>query len=42
MEEFIESYVPEAMREYRVPGLSVAVLKEGKVVYVEGFGARDL
>jgi CubicO group peptidase (beta-lactamase class C family) len=42
MEEFIESYVPEAMREYRVPGLSVAVLKESNVVYVEGFGTRDL
>ena len=42
MEEFIESYVPEAMREYRVPGLSVAVLKESNTVYVEGFGTRDL
>jgi CubicO group peptidase (beta-lactamase class C family) len=42
MEEFIDSYVPEAMRKYRVPGLSVAVLKEGNIIYSEGFGARNL
>ncbi len=42
MKDFIEGYVPEVMREARVPGMSIAVLKEGEVVYAEGFGARDV
>jgi len=29
------------MQEYKIPGLSVAVVKEGETIYCEGFGARD-
>lgn len=42
MRRFVESFVPEMMRENRVPGLSVAVVADDQVVYSEGFGSRDL
>ena len=29
------------MRDFMIPGLSVAVVKEGETIYSEGFGARD-
>jgi CubicO group peptidase (beta-lactamase class C family) len=30
------------MEEWRVPGLGIAVIKEGEVVFSEGFGLRDI
>ena len=42
MKEFVERYVPEFMREGKIPGFSIAVVKEGEVVYTEGYGVRDL
>lgn len=32
----------ERMRQYKVPGISVAVIHEGKVDWVRGWGVRDL
>ncbi len=41
MTAFAEKVIPEFMREGKVPGFSIAVVKEGTVVYAKGFGARD-
>ncbi|UCH57391.1 MAG: serine hydrolase [Candidatus Bathyarchaeota archaeon] len=41
VQNFIEEKVPAAMREAKTPGLSIAIVVEGDVVYAEGFGARD-
>ena len=40
--EKLESLVAEAMLRDHVPGLSLAVVKDGKIVYTRGFGARRL
>ena len=39
--DWIEHIVPKYMQEGKMPGLSVAVVKEGETVYSQGFGARD-
>lgn len=39
--KWVEHIVPKYMRDFKVPGLSVAVVKEGETIYSEGFGARD-
>ena len=39
--QFIEQYIPEAMRETKTPGYSVAVMKDDEFVYEGGFGWRD-
>jgi CubicO group peptidase (beta-lactamase class C family) len=41
MGNFVESFIPEAMRQGRIPGLSIAVVGEGGVIYEQGFGSRD-
>jgi CubicO group peptidase (beta-lactamase class C family) len=41
MREFAEKIIPEFMREGRIPGLSVAIVQDGKVIYSQGFGSRD-
>lgn len=35
-------FVTDKMKEWKVPGLSVAIVKEGEVVFCEGFGFRDV
>lgn len=39
---FLEQNVPAAMSQTQTPGLAVAVVKEGRVVYRQGFGHRRL
>ena len=38
----LDSYVARVMKEFQVPGLSVAIVKDGKVVAAKGFGVREL
>jgi D-alanyl-D-alanine carboxypeptidase len=38
----VDEYIQQRMRELPVPGLSVAVVKDGKVVLAKGYGAANL
>ena len=38
----LDSYVAAAMRTFEVPGLAVAVVKDGEVVLTRGYGVRRL
>jgi CubicO group peptidase (beta-lactamase class C family) len=35
-------FAEKAMAEWRVPGMAVGIVKNGEVVYMKGFGYRDL
>ncbi|WP_420147275.1 serine hydrolase [Spirosoma sp.] len=37
-----DAYVQQAVREWRVPGLTVTVVKDGKVLFKKGYGIREL
>lgn len=37
-----ETYVNNAMKEWQVPGVAIAVIKDDKVVFAKGFGLRDI
>ena len=37
----LEAQIPDLMRTTSVPGLSLAVFRRGKIVYLRGFGVRD-
>jgi CubicO group peptidase (beta-lactamase class C family) len=39
--QWIESKVPEMMREAKMPGFAIAVVSDGETLYAGGFGARD-
>ena len=34
----MDAYVPEAMQKLEVPGLAIAVVKDGEVVLARGYG----
>jgi CubicO group peptidase (beta-lactamase class C family) len=38
----IDAYVGQVMKSFDVPGLSVAIVKDGKVVLAKGYGVRKL
>ena len=38
----LDRYIEEAREEWNIPGLAIAVVKDGEVVYAEGFGVRDV
>mgnify|MGYP001039829126 CR=1 FL=1 len=38
----VEAFVLDTMRESRTPGLSLALISDGKIVYARGFGFRDV
>lgn len=38
----LDVYVHHAMTQWKVPGLAVAVVKDGKVVLARGYGVREL
>jgi CubicO group peptidase (beta-lactamase class C family) len=37
-----DQYVEKAMKEWEVPGLAIAVVKDDKIVYAKGYGLREL
>lgn len=38
----LDGYVQQVMRDWQVPGLAIAVVKDGKVVLARGYGVREL
>lgn len=37
-----DKVVEQVMQEWKVPGIAVAIVKDGKVVYAQGYGYRDV
>jgi CubicO group peptidase (beta-lactamase class C family) len=37
-----DASVAKAVEEWRTPGLAIAVVKDGKVVFIKGYGVREL
>jgi len=42
VKDSIDIYVNRALTEWKIPGVSVCVVKEGKVVVMKGYGIREL
>ena len=41
VQTWVEANVPEMMREARMPGFAIAVVRDGETIYADAFGARD-
>ena len=42
LEAEMDSYVAKAVRDWHVAGLSIAVVKDGRIVFAKGYGVREL
>src|SRR4051812_16532835 len=37
----LDAYAAKAVAEWRVPGLAIAVVKDGRIVFAKGYGVRE-
>lgn len=38
----LDAYVEKALRDWKVPGVGVAVVKDGRIVHARGYGVREV
>ncbi len=38
----LDKYIERGMRQWRIPGLAIAIVKDGKVILSKGYGVREL
>src|SRR5262245_47534221 len=38
----LDEFIPAQIEKWKVPGLAIAVVQHGKVIYSHGFGSRDV
>lgn len=38
----LDQFIAEQLKEWKVPGLAIAIVKDGKVIHAKGYGHRDL
>jgi CubicO group peptidase (beta-lactamase class C family) len=37
-----DAYVAQAVKDWNIPGLAIAVVKDGRIVFAKGYGVREL
>ncbi len=38
----LQAYIEKGMADWKVPGLSIVIVKDGEIVHMKGYGVRDL
>jgi CubicO group peptidase (beta-lactamase class C family) len=38
----LDSYIERGMRQWQIPGLAIAIVKDGKVLLMKGYGVREV
>ncbi|MBW4457012.1 MAG: serine hydrolase [Nostoc indistinguendum CM1-VF10] len=38
----LSEFISKAMQEWKIPGLAIAIIKDSKIIFCEGFGKRDV
>lgn len=38
----LDGYIKQGIKQWNIPGLAVAIIKDGKVVVMKGYGVRDI
>lgn len=42
VKDSLENYIKQGMTDWNIPGLAIAIVKDGKAVVMKGFGVRNL
>ena len=42
VKDSLDNYVEKALKDWQIPGVSVAIVKNGKVVLMKGYGVKEL
>lgn len=41
IQDSLDNYINSALKDWRLPGVAVCVVKDSKVVYMKGFGVKE-
>ena len=42
IKDSLDGYITKGMKDWDIPGLSIVIVKDGKIVFIKGYGVRDL
>src|SRR5687768_6354957 len=42
VKDSLDSYIERGMKQWQIPGLSIAIVKDGKVILSKGYGVKEL
>lgn len=42
VKDSLDNYVNKALADWQIPGVSICIVKNGKVVFIKGYGVREL
>ena len=42
VKDSLDNYIVQGMKDWNIPGLAIAIVKDGQVVVMEGYGVRNL
>ncbi len=40
--KYLDNYYEQSLKDYNVPGMAVAIVKDGKVIFSKGYGVRNV
>ena len=38
----LDAYIRQGMSDWQVPGLSIVIVKDGKIAFIKGYGVKDI
>ncbi|MFC2086683.1 hypothetical protein ACFLSA_00765 [Bacteroidota bacterium] len=38
----LENYIKKGMQEWQIPGMAISIVKDGKIVFMKGYGTREV
>ncbi len=38
----LDAYILQGMKDWDIPGLAIAIIKDGKIIWMKGYGVKDL
>lgn len=42
LKDSLDAYISKGLRDWNIPGLAIAIVKDGKTIWMKGYGERDL
>jgi CubicO group peptidase (beta-lactamase class C family) len=42
IQDSLENYIKQGMKDWQIPGLSIVIVKDGKIITMKGYGVKDI
>lgn len=42
IKDSLNEYIQQGMKDWNIPGLAIAIVKDGKIIFMKGYGVRDI